>query len=97
MTYNTPRHSSNPKKKFEVDVKVGNKINKVQFGAKGYEQYTEGHLDDKRKQKYIQRHKSREDWNNPFTAGHWSYHFLWRFKTYKEALQTIKQRLGGIR
>ena len=93
MTYNTPRHSSNQKKKFEVDVKVGDKVKKVLFGAKGYEHYTEGHLDEKRKQNYIQRHKSREDWNNPFTAGYWSYHYLWRFKTYKEALNTIQKNL----
>ena len=31
----------------------------VKFGAIGYEHYTEGHLDEKRKQRYIMRHKKK--------------------------------------
>jgi hypothetical protein len=87
--FNTPRPSNSQNKKFEVDVKIGDKTKKILFGAKGYSHYTEGHLDEKRKQNYIQRHKTNEDWNNPFTAGFWSYHYLWRFKTYKEAKEWI--------
>ena len=95
--YNTPKLSTNPKKKFEVDVKVGDKVKKVLFGAKGYEHYTEGHLDEKRKQNYIQRHSAlNQDWNNPFTAGFFSYHYLWRFKTYKEALNWIQKKIKSI-
>ena len=59
--YNIPRPSNNPTKKYEVIVKVGDRIKKVLFGAKGYEHYTQGHLDDKRKENYIKRPKGRED------------------------------------
>ena len=92
--YNTPRASSSPTKKYEVDVKEGDKVKKVLFGQKGYEHYTQGHLDDKRKMNYIQRHKKNEDWNNPFTAGYWSYHYLWQFRTYQEALNWIRKDIG---
>ena len=91
--YNIPRPSQSPTKKFEVNVKVGDKIKKVLFGAKGYEHYTEGHLDEKRKQNYIQRHKKNENWRDTFSAGYWSYHYLWQFKTYKEALKWIHNNL----
>lgn len=62
----------------------------VKFGAKGYQHFTEDHLDEKRRQLYMTRHRKREKWNNPLTAGYWSYHFLWRFKTYNEALKWIR-------
>ena len=91
--YNIPRPSHSPTKKYEVNVKVGDKIKKVLFGAKGYEHYTEGHLDEKRKQNYIQRHIKNENWKDPFSAGYWSYHYLWQFKTYKEALKWIHNNL----
>lgn len=89
--YNTPRPSSNPKKKYEVDVKIGDKVKRIQFGARGYEHYTEGHLDEKRRENYVKRHKAMEDWNNPFTAGWWSYHYLWRYKRYREAIGRIRE------
>ena len=89
--YNTPRPSSNPKKKYEVDVKIGDKVKRIHFGARGYEHYTEGHLDEKRRENYVKRHKAMEDWNNPFTAGWWSYHYLWQYKRYREAIGRIRE------
>lgn len=69
--------------------------NKIMFGAKGYEHYTDGHLDDFRKDSYIARHSKRENWSKSGanTAGWWSYNFLWRFKTYKKAMDYIKKTL----
>jgi hypothetical protein len=60
-----------------------------------YENYTDGHLDEKRRDGYINRHKHTENWkksgaNKP---GFWSYNYLWRFKTKKEALDYIKNLL----
>jgi hypothetical protein len=54
-------------KKFAVLVD-GKTIN---FGAEGYSDYTM-HKDDERKNRYIQRHKAREDWNKIKSAGFWS-------------------------
>ena len=36
---------------------ITNTEKNVKFGAIGYEHYTEGHLDEKRNQRYIMRHK----------------------------------------
>lgn len=75
--------------------KTTNKKNTIRFGANGYENYTDGHLDEHRKKLYIQRHKDRENWtaSGANTAGWWAYHFLWRFKTKKDALNYIKHTL----
>jgi hypothetical protein len=67
----------------------------VKFGAKGYEHFTDGHLDEKRKERYIKRHsKMNENWENPLTAGYWSKWYTWTFKTQKEALNFI---LGDLK
>ena len=52
------------------------KIKTVHFGAKGYEDFTI-HGDEERKQRYIQRHKTRENFADYKTAGSLSYHILW--------------------
>ena len=61
--------------------------------AKSYEHFTEGHLDEERKQRYINRHRKREDWKDPNTPAYWSRWFLWEYTTYKEAYAKIKEDL----
>jgi len=56
----------------EVDGKT------VHFGdinAKGKTFYDTGDSDKKRA--YVARHKVREDWNDPKSAGFWAKHVLW--------------------
>lgn len=50
----------------------------VQFGAKGYSDYTI-HKDKERKERYEARHKSRENWTKSGieTAGFWAKWLLW--------------------
>jgi hypothetical protein len=48
----------------------------IHFGAKGYDDYTLK-KDKQQKEKYLARHKTRENWNNPLTAGSLSKHILW--------------------
>ena len=48
----------------------------VSFGAKGYSDFTQ-HKDPARKQRYLNRHKTRENWNDPTTAGSLSKNVLW--------------------
>ncbi len=48
----------------------------VHFGAIGYSDYTI-HKDKERRERYIQRHKYNEDWNDPYTAGSLSRWILW--------------------
>jgi hypothetical protein len=63
----------------------------IKFGAFGMEDYTI-HKDDKRKDNYIARHRVRENWNDPLTAGFWSKHILWNLKTVDASLKdTLKK------
>lgn len=81
------------KNKFEVELlnMKTDEINKIKFGSNPYEHYTSGHLDERRKRSYINRHKKRENWSlsGVNTKGFWAYHFLWKYKTYNEAMKNI--------
>jgi len=66
----------------------------IHFGAKGMSDYTIN-KDPKRKALYIARHRKREDWTNPNTAGFWSRWILWNKPTsvndnYKSILNKLK-------
>lgn len=64
----------------------------VQFGAKGYSDYTV-HKDPKRRQSYLARHKPRENWSDPTTAGSLSKHILWGETTsLKENIKRFKNK-----
>ena len=74
-------------KKFAVFVD-GKTIN---FGAEGYSDYTI-HKDDERKNRYIQRHKARENWNDCKSAGFWSRWLLWNKKTLAASIKDTETR-----
>lgn len=68
----------NHTKKFKAvfyDVNM-NKLKTIRFGASGYSDYTK-HKDPARKESYLARHRVREDWDNPMTAGSLSRYILW--------------------
>ena len=75
----------------KYSIRIFNK--KINFGDSNYEDYTQ-HKDDRRKQLYIQRHKKREDWNNPSTAGFWSRWLLWNKPTLQEAKKDILMKFN---
>ncbi len=87
VKYYYPYISDKPKYKFYI-IKSNNK--RLYFGDSNYEHYTEGHLDEIRKNNYINRHSKREDFGDFNTRGFWSMWYLWYFKTYKKALAFIK-------
>jgi len=66
---------------------------KVYLGAKGYEDFTI-HKDEERKQRYINRHKAKENWGKSGidTAGFWSRFLLWNKPTIRESYENIKKR-----
>ena len=89
------KRSSKKDKKYTATI---DENRKVSFGQKGYSHFTEGHLDDKRRQSYVARHGSgNQDWKDYQTAGFWSYHLLWRKPTYKEAINTIEKEFPKLR
>lgn len=61
------------------------------FGAAGFSDYTK-HKNDDRKSRYILRHKKRENWNKPKSAGALALYVLWNKKTLKESIADYKRR-----
>lgn len=58
----------------------------VPFGAFGYDDFTTtGDL--KKKRNYLARHRKREDWNDPKSAGALSRWILWNKPTLDESIE----------
>ena len=89
------RKSVNPSKKYDAILLVDNKEKIISFGAKGYEDYTI-HKDILRKQRYLARHKPREDWtmSGVLTPGFWSRWILWNQPTIQGSVKDLKSRFG---
>ena len=85
MVYVQLDKSNREEKKFKAVFYDDNrkKILTTHFGAKGYQDYTM-HYDDERKRLYLERN-SKENWNDPFSAGSLSYHLLWTEKSMAKA------------
>jgi hypothetical protein len=80
--------STRSDKKFMVKTPDGKTVH---FGASGYDDFTI-HKDEQRKQRYISRHQSNENWyiSGVDTAGFWSRWLLWNKPTIKESLDDIR-------
>lgn len=67
----------------------------IHFGATGYSDYTK-HRNATRKQKYIDRHKKRENWNKSGinTAGFWSRWLLWNKPTLTSSIRDTEKKFG---
>ena len=86
--------SSTKTKKYVATFKLDNdKEKKVSFGAKGYTDYTLS-KDDARKDRYLNRHRARENWNDPLTPGALSRWILWNKKTLKSSIADFKKRFN---
>lgn len=62
------------------------KVKTIHFGSAGMSDYTI-HKDDERKQRYLDRHRANENWDNPMTAGSLSKHLLWTHKNFDKAVK----------
>ena len=58
----------------------------VQFGSFGYDDFTQTG-DKSQKRRYLARHKAREDWNDPKSAGALSRWILWNKPTLDESIK----------
>jgi hypothetical protein len=85
-----PYQANDGKHKYYIITKSGRKIS---FGAVGYSDFTK-HKDEDRKQRYINRHKNKENWTKSGidTAGFWSKNLLWNKPTIKDSYNDIKNR-----
>jgi len=81
-------------KKYTATFLLDNKKEKkVSFGAKGYTDFTLS-KDEKRKERYLNRHRARENWNDPLSAGALSRWILWNKKTLKASIMDYKKRFN---
>jgi hypothetical protein len=77
-----------------VGVFEGDRVKHIPFGAKGMSDYTIHH-DKLRREHYLSRHRTTEDWSNPMTAGALSKWLLWGDSTSLSAnVSSFKRRFG---
>lgn len=76
-------------------VKLPGSDTHVHFGATGYSDYTL-HKDKDRKKRYIQRHRSNENWNKSgiHTAGFWSRWILWNCPSLQASIRDTEHRFN---
>lgn len=65
----------------------------VSFGASGYSDYTI-HKDEARKERYLDRHRKNENWNDPQTPGALSRWILWNKPSLRESINDFKRRFS---
>jgi len=67
----------------------------VRFGRRPYEDFTI-HKDETRKERYLNRHKKREDWGKSgiFTPGFWSRWLLWNKPTIQGSLRDVRKKFS---
>jgi len=63
------------------------------FGASGYSDFTK-HKNPDRRDRYDNRHKSREKWSSPKTAGALSKWILWNKPSLKSSISDYKRRFN---
>ena len=68
----------------------------IHFGAQGASDFTL-HGSEERKQRYINRHRKREDWSDPKTAGFYAKNTLWNKPTIQGSIRDTKQRFKNLR
>lgn len=69
------------------------KLKTIHFGAVGYDDFTI-HKDKDRKQRYIDRHRKNENWNNPMMAGTLSRFILWEKPSFEASKKYYMQKFG---
>lgn len=88
------KKSTNPNKKYMAVFYEGKKkVKTTHFGAAGMSDYTK-HRDEARKQRYINRHRTNENWSNYMSAGALSRWILWNQKTLTASKADYKRRFN---
>jgi len=88
------KKSTDPKKKLMAVFSLENgKTKTTHFGSAGMDDYTKT-KDDKQKARYLSRHRRRENWNAPMTAGALSRWILWNLPTRQASIRAYKKRFN---
>lgn len=81
-------------KKWRAFFRDGDKMTHTDFGASGYEDYTQ-HRDKERRRLYRERHQKDLDTGDPTRAGFLSYYILWGDSTdMRRNISSYKKRFG---
>ena len=83
--------SDKDEKRYKVILKKDDKKKTIHFGYKTGSTYVD-HNDNKKKTAWIARHRVREDWTDPYTAGFWAKHLLWNKTTITDSILDIEKR-----
>ena len=71
------KKSTKPEKKLMAVFSLDNGRTKtIHFGSAGMDDYTKT-KDKEQRKRYLERHRRRENWNSPMTAGALSARILW--------------------
>ena len=68
----------------------------VSFGAKGCSDTTQ-HKDEECKQRYTNRDRKSENWNDPKTAGFYAKHVLWNKASLKASVADLNKRFPKLK
>jgi hypothetical protein len=85
------KRSPKKDKKYVATFCKNGHIKQTHFGAKGMSDYTK-HKDKARKSRYINRHKSRENWGDATSAGALSRYILWGKPSFRESVNAYKRK-----
>jgi hypothetical protein len=86
------KKSTNKHKKYMAVFSNDQKVVKTtHFGAAGMSDYTK-HKDPERKQRYLKRHKTRENWSAYMSAGALSRWILWNKPTLRDSKLDYKRK-----
>lgn len=99
---NSITKSTNPKKKLMAiyENKKTGRTKTIHFGSAPNKDYTIYYKQDgkkkanERKSLYYARHRKREDWTNPMTAGALAKYILWNLPTVKASIADFKKRFN---
>jgi len=89
------KKSSKPEKKLQATFSYPEttRTKTIHFGSAGMADYTIS-KDKEQRSRYLERHRKRENWNKPDTAGALSRWILWSLPTRQEAIQAYKKRFN---
>ena len=88
------KKSTDPKKKLMAIFSLENGRTKtIHFGAAGMSDFPT-HKDEARKKRYLARHRRRENWNDPMTAGALSRWILWNLPSRQASIRAYKKKFN---
>ena len=88
------KKSTKPEKKYMAILSSkDNKTKTIHFGSSGMSDFTK-HRDEARKKRYLDRHRKRERWDVPDTAGSLSRWILWNKPTLTASIADYKKRFN---